>query len=403
MQESLISVRQAIGILDAIAVNPRVRRLGLGDAQGFRLAQDVYSDRDDPPFDKSLMDGYAVRSADVASAPIELRVIETVAAGDVASHAVGPHEAMAIMTGAPIPSGADAVVQVEHTMREGNMVVLHRAVKPGQAIAYRGNDVRAGTLVLRAGDRLGPAQIAVAAGAGASEVSVYARPVVAVLSTGNELVEIDQVPRGGQIRNSNSPMMIALLRQMGCDARSAGVVRDEFDVVVNAIAANAKYDALFITGGMSMGEFDFVPKALVKLGAVIDITKLRIKPGKPFVYARLARQDGGECHIFGLPGNPVSAFVCTVRLASRVLSRLAGGSPDAAVVQARLTLPLAANGNREFYQPAIRTGTNVEPLTWKGSADIYTLARANALIIRAENASVAAGGEWVDLLDLSDG
>lgn len=398
--QSLINVKDAIAILDAVAMNPRAWRVHLADAQGFRLAQDIRSDRDDPPFDKAMMDGYAVRSVDTASAPVELRVIDTVAAGDVASHSVGCNQAMAIMTGAPVPAGADAIIPVEQTMREGSIVTLHRAVKRGQSIAYRGSDNRAGSIVLRAGDRLGPAQIAVAASVGAAEVSVYARPAVGVLSTGNELVEIDQIPQGGQIRNSNSHMLIALLRQLGCEAHSAGIVRDEFDAVVNAIRANVHHDALFITGGMSMGEFDFVPKALAKLGATIEITKLRIKPGKPFVYARLARKEGGECHVFGLPGNPVSAFVCTVRLASRLLSRLSGGLPDAAIAQAQLTLPLSANGDREFYQPAVRTGTKIEPLTWKGSADIYTLAKANALLIRPENAPAAAAGDTVEVIDL---
>jgi molybdopterin molybdotransferase len=392
----LLTVEQAIHILDQAVIHPRVSQLNLADAHGLRLAQDIIADRDDPPFDKSQMDGYAVRSGDGS----ELTVIDTIAAGHAGDVRIEPGQAAAIMTGAPLPAGADAVVPVERTTRRGDRVIIEGEVKPRKWIAPRGSDIHAGNVVLTKGTRLGPTQIAVAAAVGASRVQVFARPVMTVLSTGDELVEFDQTPVGGQIRNSNCIMLVTLLRQMGCDVQGDAHIADDLPATVEAIRANCGGDALFITGGMSMGEFDFVPKALQMLGAKIAITKLRIKPGKPFVYATLDRADGGVCHVFGLPGNPVSAFVCTVRLASRVLTRLAGGSPQAAMGRAQLISPLPINGDREFYQPAIRSGSNVEPLGWKSSADIYTLARANVLIVRAENAPATNVGDWVDIMEI---
>jgi molybdopterin molybdotransferase len=286
-------------------------------------------------------------------------------------------------------------------------------------------------VLLGVGASLGPPQLAVAASVGASIVSVYARPTVAVLSTGDELVDIDQTPTGSQIRNSNSIMLVALLRQLGCDVRKVAHVRDTMSDVLDAITTNLNGDAMFITGGMSMGEFDFVPKALQQLGATFEISKLRIKPGKPFVYARLRRSPepalryseepdamvtpdpgvrttsdtglGGECHVFGLPGNPVSAYVCTVRLAARILSRIAGGPPEGNIVNAALTMPLPANGPREFYLPAVLSGNQVTPLNPNGSADIFTLAKANALVMRSENAAAAKAGDGVPVFNLSFG
>jgi molybdopterin molybdotransferase len=392
----LLTVDQAIAILDAAPVRSRLVSFPLIDAMGLRLASPIIADRDYPPFDKALMDGYAVRSSDVTSPGVDLVVIDTIAAGRSGTISVGPGQAAATMTGAPIPPGADALVPVEQTTRLGNTIRINAIAKPGQAIARRGSDTVAGRLLLESGTRLGPAQIAVAASVGAATVSVHARPRVAVLSTGDELVEINQIPAGPQIRNANSHMMVALLRQLGCEVVQVSHVRDDMTAVLKTIQANLHHDALFVTGGMSVGEFDFVPKALVQLGAGLEISKLAIKPGKPFVYTRLG--SDGSCHIFGLPGNPVSAFVCTLRLAARIISRLAGGPPDAEIRQARLTTELPANGPREFYQPAIVDGSSVSPLSIAGSADVFTLARGNALLIRPANAAPASVGEMVNVL-----
>jgi molybdopterin molybdotransferase len=185
-----------------------------------------------------------------------------------------------------------------------------------------------------------------------------------------------QLPTAAQLRNSNSPMLVALLRRLGYRVRDLSVAVDKPEAIATAISDGLKGDALFITGGVSMGKYDHVPRILAELGGELKITKLRIKPGKPFV---LAAMPEGR-YVFGLPGNPVSAMVCTLRLASRLLSRMAGGQPEDRIRHATLAAGVAANGAREFYQPGVLEGHSVRPLDWKGSADIFTLAAANALI-----------------------
>ena len=393
----LLSVAEAIAIIDAVEVTPRVVEVPLDRADGFRLAREIVADRDYPPFDKSLMDGYAVRCADVATTPVELRVAGEIAAGSEAARGLAPQEAIAIMTGAPLPDGADGVVPVEDTERVGDRVRIHRGTSPGRFIAKTGSDVRAGAVVLEKGTMLGPAQLAVAASVGAARVSAFAKPQVAVLSTGDELVPFDQMPSGAQIRNSNSIMLVSLLRRLRCDVTDLGNVRDDPKLVRDALQNGMTFDVLFVTGGMSMGQYDYVPRTLIELGADLKITKLRIKPGKPFVFAT---HGTPMRYVFGLPGNPVSGFVCTVRLASRLLARLSGGIAQERLVDAKLANPLPANGPREFYQPVFLDAGMVTPLQWKSSADIYSLARANALLARAENEPALVAGASVRVIEL---
>jgi molybdopterin molybdotransferase len=394
--DQLLTVDQAIAILDAVPVQLRVVTLPLLDAMGFRLAQDVFADRDYPPFDKALMDGFAVRSVDVSSAGVELHVVDMIAAGQVGQRPIGAGEAAAIMTGAPLPIGADAVVPIERISRTGAKITVHHVAKAGQSVAHAGSDATAARLLLEKGTMLGPAQLGVAATAGLANLAVYDAPSVAILSTGDELIEIDRVPTGAQIRNSNSIMMHVLLKKLGCRVRDLGIVRDEPAEIRSAIEAGLQSDALFITGGMSMGEHDYVPRILQEIGLKLKISKLRIKPGKPFVFAT----DEKNRIAFGLPGNPVSAFVCTLRLASRVLSRLSGGLPGRAVTRGTLEGTLPANGPREFYLPARRTGHCIQPLHPNGSADLFTLAFASCLILRPENAPAAANGDHIIVIDI---
>ncbi len=437
----LLSVAQAMEILDRTPVAPRVVRMALAEVAGLRLAQDLVADRDYPPFKKSLMDGYAVRILDVgAGTAVELSVVGEIPAGASVERTLGLGEAMAIMTGAPLPPGADGVVPVEDVVKleEGSKVRIAGPVPASRFIAARGSDCRQGTTVLRTGAQLGPAQIAVAASIGAASVKVFAAPRVAVLGTGDELVEVGVDPGESQIRNSNTPMLVALLRRLGCQVRELGTVRDDLELIRSALRRGLEADALFVSGGMSMGTHDHVPRLLSELGVDLRITRLRIKPGKPFVFgvfessgfgvrgsgkslefgvqslgrevASVPNQDPSllspeprtlnpplnPCYVFGLPGNPVSAFVCVVRLASRLLARLSGGAVDERWLTGRLEVGLPANGPREFYQPAIRDAppggksaqagfARITPLQWKGSADLFTLAQANALIVRAEN------------------
>ncbi|MBC8105251.1 MAG: molybdopterin molybdotransferase MoeA [Anaerolineae bacterium] len=385
---NLLTVAQAIEIIDSVPVSPRIISQSLLNSAGLRLAQDIIADRDYPPFDKSLMDGFAIRVADAIGDAFTLRVVGEIAAGKSPSRTIGAGECMSIYTGAPMPDGADSVVPVEFAEnRSGDSVTLRAAVRAGQNIARRGADCPAGKVLLTKGSRLTPAAIAVAASVGAAEVQVFAPPRVVVLSSGDELVPIDQSPLTAQIRNSNGPMLVTLLQRLGCDARDAGWAQDEPAAIRAAIQSVIDdTDVLVLSGGMSMGEYDFIPRVLKEMGVDLRITKLKIKPGKPFVFGTSPQAAG--TFVFGLPGNPVSGFACTIRLCSRLLARVAGGSGCDAEswIHGPLTEALPANGPREFYQPAIlnRDGS-ITPLQWKGSADIYTLARANALLVRAEN------------------
>jgi molybdopterin molybdotransferase len=217
-----------------------------------------------------------------------------------------------------------------------------------------------------------------------------------VLGTGDEIIPIDQSPTPAQIRNSNNLMLTALLKRLGCDVTDLGVARDEPGVIRDALAHGIdRFDALFVTGGMSMGQYDYVPRTLVDLGADLRVTKLKIKPGKPFVFGA---RDGR--FVFGLPGNPVSAFVCTVRLASRLVQRLSGTRVEERWLEGTLSQPLGPNGPREFYQPVVHDAGVVRPLGWKGSADVFTLARASGLLVRAGNEPPLAAGERVRVLEV---
>jgi molybdopterin molybdotransferase len=252
-------------------------------------------------------------------------------------------------------------------------------------------------VVLEKGARLGPAQMAVAASVGKSRVKCFTKPQVAVIATGDELVGVDEEPTGGQIRNSNNVMLVSLLKRLGCEVTDLGVVRDEPEKIRSAMEAGMKSDVLFVTGGMSMGEYDYVPRILGEMGVDSRITKLRIKPGKPFVFG--VRKTDNKL-VFGLPGNPLSGFVCVVRLASRLIQRLSGARVNEPWVQGTLQNDLGANGPREFYQPVVLEDGLVKVLGWKGSADLYSLAKANGLLVRGEHEGALKAGEVVRVLDL---
>jgi molybdenum cofactor synthesis domain-containing protein len=294
------------------------------DAEGLVLAVDVVATEQVPPFDNSAVDGYAVRAADTASAspaePVELPVVDEVAAGAASAHVLQQGEAIRIMTGAPIPAGADAMVMVEDTERVGTTgVSITAAVGPGAAVRRAGDDVQPGDLLFAAGTQITPAIVGVLASINAQVVSVYPRARVAVLSTGDELVEDGRTLRPGEIRESNRKMLAGMLRETGCDVVDMGTVRDdeaELERVLRAAAAES--DAIVTSGGVSMGDYDVV-KAV--LGRIADMTwmQIAIKPAKPFAFGMI---DGTP--IFGLPGNPVSSIVSFEMLARPSLRRLMG-------------------------------------------------------------------------------
>jgi molybdopterin molybdotransferase len=394
----LISVAQAKSIIDATPVTPRTDVVELSWALGHRLSEDLRADRDSPPFEKSVMDGYAVRAEDLAHLPCELLVQGRIMAGQAPAAPISAGKTMAIMTGAPLPDGADTVVPIElvEVLDAGKKVRFTQPVAKGKNVAHRASEIKGGDVVLKGGDLLEAAQIAVAASIGAVEVPVFAKPSVGVLASGDELVEISEIPTGAQIRSSNSAMLLALLERLNCNPTDVGIARDDPAKVKDAITLGMNHDVLLITGGMSVGEHDFVPRVLREMGAQMKITKLRVRPGKPFIFAIMPQGT----LVFGLPGNPVSAFVCTLVLVRRMLEKLSGVNAQDHSRIATLTKPLEANGPREFYQPAIFDGKTIAPPKWVGSADIYTLARANALLVRPENDSARAPGEQISFVAL---
>jgi len=360
---------------EAVALSPVVL--------GRVLAMHATADRDSPPFDKSLRDGYAVRSADCAGGAAELRVVEEVPAGAVPAKAVGPGECARLFTGAPIPDGADAVVMQEDTQLVGDRVrVTDTAVKPGQWVFPRGREMRAGDVVLPTGTALNAAAVGVLAGLGAAEVPVVPWPRVAVLSTGNELVNLADEPGPGQIRNSNGPMLVSLAVRAGAVVHDLGIARDTAGELRGRIEEGLdRTDVLMLAGGVSVGKFDLVPGVLEELGVTPHVRQVRMKPGKPLFFG-----TRGDALVFGLPGNPVSAFVCFELFVRPALRVLAGhGEPGPRTATLPLAEPVAESNDRPTYRPArlepAAVGWAVRPLPWAGAPDLRGLQPADALLV----------------------
>lgn len=385
------------------------RCVPLNEALGLVLAEDAVADLDSPPFDKALMDGYAVRSADVPSGHERLRVTEEILAGQVARKTVGRGEAIRIMTGAPIPEGADAVVPVEQTRladeAAGDVEIEGAPVASGRNILARAASVRAGDRVLSAGRLLRAQELGCLAELGKQDVRVIPRPRVAVLATGDELVPVATVPGTGQIRNSNETMLVAQLRQAGVDPAPLGIARDNLPELRERIAAGLQFDVLLISGGVSGGKADLIPTVLAELGAREVFHKVRIKPGQPLwfgVSAPLPRQGAGRCYIFGLPGNPVSSMVCCELFARTAFRRLMGIEPALPTpLHARLTCEHFSHGNRPTYHPARMESTPegyvVAPVRWIGSADLCATVAANAMALFPEGDRTYPAGSIVDV------
>jgi molybdopterin molybdotransferase len=305
----MISVREALDrVLDHL---PRLggEQVALPEARGRVLAAPVRASRDVPPFRNSAMDGYAVRAADLAGAgverPVRLRVLETIGAGDVPSASVTPGTAVRIMTGAPLPDGADAVVRLEDTREAAEEVEVRSAIEPGSNVRHPGEDVRAGDVVLSGGRSLRPADVGVLASLGVTFVDVRCRPRVAILSTGNELVDVGEPLGPGQIVNSNAFTLAAAVEEVGGIPIRLGIVRDQPELIRAAFQLAFRADLVLSTGGVSVGSFDYVRGILAELGCEERFWKVAQKPGKPLTFGMR-----GDTPVFGLPGNPVSCLVC---------------------------------------------------------------------------------------------
>lgn len=362
------------------------------------LAADVTADLDSPPFDKSMMDGYAVRSADCRNPNAELRVIEELAAGGVPKKAVGSGEAVRLFTGAVMPNGADAVVKQEDTTADGERVTVRPAVKPGQNVFRRGQEMKAGDVVVSAGAVISPVALGLLAAVGRSTASIIPTPKVNVLVTGNELVEADVKPTGGQIRNTNGPMLTALAAWAGANPKYLGIARDDTAAMTAMVRDGlTSGNVLILSGGVSVGKYDLVPDVLKSLGVEIHFHTVRMKPGKPLLFG-----TNGDVLVFGLPGNPVSSLVGFELFVKPALTVMRGREVAAKEWKLKLTEPLAANHDRPTYHPAVITQTatdrTVKPLPWSGSADLCGLLAANGFILLPPGEVKYAAGDAVPVL-----
>ncbi len=363
----------------------------LREVLGRVLAHDIVSDRDYPPFDRSIRDGYAVRAADTGVGA-QLKCIGELKAGDTPAVSVSVGNCIQIMTGAALPDGADAVVMIEHTARVGDVVTFDRAVKSGQHVVRRSSEQRAGEIVLAAGTRLGFAELAAAAQVGAAHPVVTRRPRIAVLSTGDEVADFASVPGPFQIRNSNSVSLGAQISLLGGEAIILGNAKDSLEDLRAKISAGLEADALILSGGVSMGKYDLVEPVLREFGAGFVFDAVAIRPGKPVVFAICKGKP-----VFGLPGNPVSTMVTFDLFVQPAVDILAGAEArPLGFVQAVLTAAMSEKPGLTHFLPARVTWRDetaqVSPVVWQGSGDVVAMAHANCLIVvPAEREGIEAG------------
>jgi molybdopterin molybdotransferase len=414
---NMLSYDEAAAIIAAHAAAlrahpPAVERVSLLAARDHVLARPIVADRDQPPFPRSTRDGYACRAAD-ASYHQPLPIAGASRAGDPPAGPLPAGSAWEIMTGAPVPAGADAVMMLEHVEAEEaagkrNVRLLPpRALEPGENVVAQGAQARSGEELLSTGALIGAGQIALAASCGYAGLDVYARPRVAILATGDELVPVESDPASGQIRNSNSPMLAALVAAAGGEPHVLPVAADTAEALDAAIGQMRDSDLMLITGGVSAGKFDLVEPALARAGAVFHFTGVKIQPGKPTVFGEFKRSAK---HFLGLPGNPVSSAVTFQLFAAPILAALAGRrdlGPRFAL--ARLAADVTAKPGLTRFLPASCTFGDValgnavqEPqvqlVPWQGSGDLAALARANCFLVVPDSAAHIPAGATVRIL-----
>ncbi len=385
------------------------------ESLGRVLATPVLADRDFPPFARATRDGYAVRAADLSTLPATLKVVGEIKAGAANSELqVGQGEAIAIMTGAPAPPGADAVVMVEYTSLAGDQVQVIKGVNAGDNIVPVGAEAKCGTTLLSAGLRIEPAAIAAAASVGKSQIAVYTRPRVAILATGDELVELDEVPGPTQIRNSNTYSLAAQVQAAGGDPILLRIAPDEPDRLRELIRQGLDADLLLLSGGVSMGKYDLVEQALVEFKSEFFFTGAQIQPGRPVVFGRATWGTEssiraanpplpGRKYFFGLPGNPVSTMVTFELFVRPLLEALAGLSGQKLIfLHATLKSEIKAKPGLKRFLPAVLSGefeqAEVDLVPWHGSGDIAATARANCYVVIPPDREVFEAGEWVPVL-----
>jgi molybdopterin molybdotransferase len=384
---------------------PAAERCELLLAGGRVLAETVLADRDFPPFARATRDGYAVRSADVSSVPASMKLVgEIRAGGPPQSLQVKPGQAVQIMTGAPVPVGADAVVMVEYTAHAPGAVEVQRTVAAGENIVPAGAEAQRGEVLLCPGTRLTPAAIAVAGSCGRHQLRVFQRPRVAILATGDELVDIAAEPAPNQIRNSNSYSLAAQVQAAGGVPVVLPIAPDEMERLRRLVQQGLASDLLLLSGGVSVGKYDLVEEALSGLGAEFFFTGAHIQPGRPVVFGRAPARPGAlPTYFFGLPGNPVSTMVCFDLFARLMVEALAGATPrKMTFTQARLRYDVKVKTGLTRFLPALLIGeyerSEVELVKWQGSGDMAATARANCYLVVPPGSEMLAAGDMVSLL-----
>ena len=372
---------------------PSVETVALEAAAGRVLAEPIAADRDYPALARSVRDGYALRAIDL---PGDLEVIGEVRAGESYTGDIGARQAVEIMTGAPIPRGADAVVMLEHVRREGTRVIAGQSAEPGQFINPQGCEARAGDILLHPGQRLDFTGIAMLAAAGKQSVRVYAAPRVAIIATGDEIVPVAATPRDFQIRNSNAYSLAAQVARAGGVPLILPVARDELAHTRELIERGLDADLLLLSGGVSAGKYDIVEPVLNALGAEFFFDRVLIQPGQPLVFGKARGK-----FFFGLPGNPSSTMV-TFEIFARAALELLGGQDESALHMpfARLTQDFHHRVGLTRFLPACLSpdGATVTPLTWRGSSDVPALTRANAFMVVDADRPAWQAGDWIGVL-----
>jgi len=375
------------------------------DAVGLVLAEELRADRDFPPFARSTRDGYAIRAADLAAPPATLLLIGEIKAGassEQSDTTVGKGKAVEIMTGAPVPSGADAVVMLEYTQRKGDSIAVQRAVQAGENIVPAGSEARRGSLMVAGGTRVTHTTVAVAAAVGRAEFTVYRRPRVAILATGDELVDINLPPGPNEIRNSNSYSLAAQVYGAGGEPLILPVAPDSPEELALLLRKGFEADLLLVTGGVSMGRYDLVEQVLASFEARFVFTGARIQPGKPVVFGDVTLHDKTTA-FFGLPGNPVSTMVTFQLFARPVLDALCGTAPQSLpFAKATLKSAFTTKTGLTRFLPARLGGTHEQPevelVRWQGSGDLMAVARANCYIVVPPEQGCFVDGEAVTVV-----
>jgi molybdopterin molybdotransferase len=373
-------------------------------ALGLVLADDVASDLDMPPFDKALMDGYALRAADAAEPGTTLAIIEEVTAGQVPTRPVQPGQATRIMTGAQVPQGADAVVMVERTTQlDEGRVRIDVAMKPEANLLRRGREMRRGETILRAGARLRPQEFGLLAMVGRTTATMQPRPDVGVLPTGDEIVDSGHTPGPGQIRNSNGPMLMAQVARAGAAPRWLGIARDTLDSMRGLVSEGLRCDALILSGGVSAGKLDLVPGVLGDLGVRTYFHKVAMKPGKPMLFGvKEHGPDRPPTYVFGLPGNPVSSLVCFELFVRPALRRMMALPPGPRLIEAALAEDFPYRTDRTTYHPArldlTPQGWSARVVPWFGSPDLRGVASSNAFVVLPEGDHRHRAGDRLSVL-----